>query len=257
MPPHREPAFRTRFQTPWWQWTSRIVGAAMLATGLFATISLEADLALFCSGAIALMASRHMKPRSRSDRGEILILRLFSQDHVPVGSRVELEKLIVSVVRAYGDCVMVGRPGELLPDVDGARREYLGDDWLWHVTLMARHAHLVVVILGQEVERGRGIGLAEELVMLRDTRALPRCMFVVPPAASWKTRRRPKELYGNPIPNDANAIVATIDASWADDGSPTRLQPCWESELGGSDVTRYRRSIQSAYERIQSNLSRT
>lgn len=131
---------------------------------------------------------------ARDARPQLLLLRAFDDDrqririargrYETVARRVglaaagRLEEILAGALSVHGPVVAVARPGKRIQPIGAARESLSSSDWLEVVRARAADAAHVVVVVG---ETAPGSGLSQELEMLRDSGALERTIFVLPP----------------------------------------------------------------------------
>lgn len=188
---------KSRAQSRLRGWTYRLLGSAMIVTGIagchsvfkylegHASSKLWLGVGFFICAAniivsavlvqggisVSLRGRRHLAPiiaptPDAADRDLVLYLRSFDSD-AALSSTARLayslvplrteEEQLADAVRAIGRMVAVGRPGETLPHA-GAERAYLPDG-TWQETVLHLLGTARLVLLGI----GRGAGLTWEL----------------------------------------------------------------------------------------------
>lgn len=127
-------------------------------------------------------------------RPPVLVLRPFSEDESSALSYVTVnltfEQSLASVLGGIGPVIAIGRPGEALPPLGGARMYVKNADWQGTVTGLMEKSSAVVILMFTHAVDGKGTprsGLRWELEKSFSLLDPHRLLLVMPPAAKKMT----------------------------------------------------------------------
>ena len=177
-------------------------------------------------------------------RAPVLFLRAFTEDNrhelnarESEGSTTTLEAFLAYYFGAAGPVIAVGRPGERLPPLGGAR-VYLGDDWQTHVREFVEAARWVVMFVGP-----MNPGLAWEVDLVFRLAAPEKFVLIVPPGRDDVLRNWWEAFRGRVgerlPPYQGGELVVTFSHTWGANVSRVRTG-FWR---GGRSASAYRAAL--------------